>query len=76
MEDCIGVFDVSYPEFPQVYFFDHSCGYDRKRDNTFNTTNMNGSFGETKLIVHDVIIKEVGLCANNLSVGGHIAHVL
>jgi hypothetical protein len=53
MEDCIDVVKVLWPDFDFLFFFDHSCGHDKRRPDGLNTKSLNKGFGGAKTKMRD-----------------------
>ena len=45
LEDCIDCLKVLYPQFDFLFLFDHSCRYNRQKEDGLNVENMNKEFG-------------------------------
>ena len=58
MEDCIDVMHALYPDYNVLFLFNHSCGYDRQRDDGLNVENMSKNYRGKQSLLRPTLIRE------------------
>jgi hypothetical protein len=69
LEDVVDALSTIFPQFDLVFLFDQSSGHTKMRIDSLHIRNMNVSHGGSVGMMHDTIIREVGLHPRILQVG-------